>query len=294
MSSESIVVENLSGGRPKEKVAFEGVTLALPPQGFLLLLGPPKAGKTALIRSLLGLQKPIGGSIRALGMDPLTTPEPFKQRLGYVAQALDLCSENPVKWLLALHENVYPKWDAVWAATQLTQLKIEPKTKPRLLTLEQKANIALLCARASQPDLLVVDDPCSRLDPIAGRKVRQTIIRYLDQPKTTTIYATRECDIVSERATHLAYMKNGHLCYFGELDKDKQYCEILAKSADHKDLSNLAKCVTSKLQASGTRLIMQCNETQAREVFSQAYPDTEASFKPLTFAEFGALLGELL
>jgi ABC-2 type transport system ATP-binding protein len=149
--------------------AVDGVSLTVRPGQVLGLLGANGAGKTTLIRTVLGLVAPTAGEIRVLGGAP---SRQTRRRLGYVPQGLGLAADLSVAENLAF----------VAAAYGLTEVPPLPADlvphRDRLvgsLGLGLQRRLAFAVALAHRPDLLVLDEPTSGVDPLARAALWDTV-----------------------------------------------------------------------------------------------------------------------
>jgi ABC-type multidrug transport system ATPase subunit len=149
-------------------VAVAAVDLAVQPGEIVGLLGANGAGKTTLIRLLLGLVRPDKGSVRLFGRPPSRTT---RRRLGYVPQSLGLWEDLTVRENLAFSArsfgSVPPPLDA--------DLDSLSDTVVRDLPLGMRRRLAFAASLAHTPELLVLDEPTSGVDPDASDRLWSTI-----------------------------------------------------------------------------------------------------------------------
>src|SRR4029077_1619789 len=130
------------------------------------LVGANGAGKTTLIKHLLGLLKAQQGSVRVLGLDPVADPVGALSRMGYLSEENDLPGWMRVDELVRYTRAFYSAWDDGYAEELRRTFGLDPTAKIKTLSKGQKARAGLLIALAYRPELLVLDEPSSGLDPI--------------------------------------------------------------------------------------------------------------------------------
>jgi len=157
------------------KIALDGVSLELPRGAVYGLVGANGAGKTTLIRHLLGLLRAETGAVRVLGLDPVQEPVAVLSRIGYLSEENDLPGWMTVDELLRYTRAFYPTWDDAYAAELQESFALDPGTRIRNLSKGEKARAGLLVALAHRPELLILDEPSSGLDPIVGEAFRECI-----------------------------------------------------------------------------------------------------------------------
>jgi len=151
-------------------VAVDQVDLEVRPGEVVGLLGANGAGKTTLIRLLLGLLRPSGGEIRLFGEPPSRRT---RRRIGYVPQGLGLYEDLTTAENLAFSAAVYGEGAA--AASLPAPLVPYGRTVVGSLPLGIQRTAAFTAALAHNPDLLVLDEPTSGVDPLARARLWETV-----------------------------------------------------------------------------------------------------------------------
>ena len=151
-------------------VAVDQVDLEVRPGEVVGLLGANGAGKTTLIRLLLGLLRPSGGEIRLFGEPPSRRT---RRRIGYVPQGLGLYDDLTPAENLAFSAAVYGEGAA--AASLPAPLVPYRRTVVGSLPLGIQRTAAFTAALAHNPDLLVLDEPTSGVDPLARARLWETV-----------------------------------------------------------------------------------------------------------------------
>src|SRR5438477_6005451 len=149
--------------------ALDAVTLALPRGAVYGLVGANGAGKTTLIRHLLGLLEAESGSVRVFGLDPVVDPVGALSRIGYLSEENDLPGWMRVDELIQYTRAFYPNWDDAYADELRLAFALDRSARIKTLSKGQKARAGLFVALAHRPELLVLDEPSSGLDPIVRR-----------------------------------------------------------------------------------------------------------------------------
>src|SRR5882757_676241 len=148
------------------KTALDNVSIYVPRGCVFGLVGENGAGKTTLIKHILGLLRAETGSVRVFGRDPVTEPVEVLGRIGYLSEQPDLPGWMRVDELLRYTQAFYPRWDAQYAEQLREQFGLDPAGRVKTLSKGQRAKLGLIAAQAHRPDLLILDEPSSGLDPI--------------------------------------------------------------------------------------------------------------------------------
>lgn len=199
-----------------DTTALDQVNLQLPAGAVVGLAGSNGAGKSSLMRCLLGLTLPQSGHIRLLGEDPRELSDMARARLGYVAQTPELIEWMKVGQHLDYIGAFYPEWDAAGVAQWCAQWGLNPTEKVAGLSLGQKQKLSLLLALGHHPQLLVLDEPVASLDPLMRREFMRTL--FEDDAQRTVIVSSHLLSDLERVITHLVLMKNGRIVLVDEWD----------------------------------------------------------------------------
>lgn len=220
MSEPVIAVTELTR-RFGNKTALAGVSLSLPRGAVYGLVGANGAGKTTLIRHLLGLLRAEAGAVRVFGLDPVQDPVAVLSRIGYLSEENDLPGWMRVDELLRYTRAFYPAWDDAYAEELRGTFALDPAAKIRNLSKGEKARAGLLVALAHRPELLILDEPSSGLDPIARRDILGAVIRTIAHEGRTVLFSSHLLDEVEEVADHVTMISHGRVVLSGSLDDIK-------------------------------------------------------------------------
>src|SRR5262245_11056288 len=204
------------------KRALDNVDLVVPRGVVFGLVGANGAGKTTLIRHVLGLLKAQTGSVRVLGLDPVQEPVNVLSRIGYLSEEGDLPGWMRVDELMRYMRAFYPTWDEAYAQDLRKQFALDPAAKVKTLSKGQKARAGLLVALAYRPELLLLDEPSSGLDPIVRRDILGSIVRTIADECRTVLFSSHLLDEVERISDRVAMLKGGRILFTGELDDIKQ------------------------------------------------------------------------
>jgi len=218
--SESSVIEVQNLRRVyKGKVAADDVSVHVPGGCVFGLLGESGAGKTTLIRHLIGLLKPQQGTVRVLGRDPVADPEGTLSRIGYLSEDRDLPGWMRVDELMRYTRGLYPKWDEAFAQELRERFDLNPAQKVGTLSKGQKAKAGLICALAHRPELLILDEPSSGLDPVVRRHILSAVMRNVAAEGRTILFSSHLLDEVERVADFVAIMHRGKVLLCDALPK---------------------------------------------------------------------------
>jgi len=214
------------------KTVLDRLDLQVPRGAVVGLMGLNGAGKTTLIQCMLGLLRVDAGTTQLLGYDAGELPPSAKERLGYVPQAPQLYPWMKGRSVIHYTASFYPKWDEAWASELAARWRIPLDTRVQALSTGQLHSLALLLALAPRPDLLVLDEPVSTLDPIARRDFLRSLLEMTGGGSRTVLFSTHISSDLERVATHVAILRAGRITCFSELDELKDRVKRLRLSAN--------------------------------------------------------------
>jgi len=155
--------------------ALHDVNLAVPEGALYALLGPNGAGKTTLLQILMGLRRATEGRVAIMGKDRATLTRADKARISYVAEGQRLPGWMRLEQLEAYLAPLYPTWDPALADTMRDRFSLDPYRRVGTFSRGEHMKAALLCAVAPRPQLVLMDEPFTGMDPV----VKDDLVRGL-------------------------------------------------------------------------------------------------------------------
>ncbi len=199
--------------------AVRGIDLEVPKGEFLALVGPSGAGKTTLLRIIAGLEPHYTGRLRIGERD--VTRVPARQRnIGFVFQSYALFRHMSVAENVAFGLRVRPRNrrpDRSVIATrvrellELVQVGDLAQRRPAQLSGGQRQRVALARALATEPELLLLDEPFGALDPLVRKEIRNWLRGLHDRLGLTSILVTHDQGEAMEVADRIALLRGGAL-----------------------------------------------------------------------------------
>ena len=220
--SESVIAISELTRRFGAKTALDSVSLSLPRGAVYGLVGANGAGKTTLIKHILGLLRAESGSVRVFGIDPVADPVTVLSRIGYLSEEHDLPAWMRIGELISYSRAFYPDWDDSYAEELRRAFELDPAAKIRTLSKGQKARAGLLVALAHRPELLVLDEPSSGLDPIVRRDILGAVIRTIADEGRTVLFSSHLLEEVEEVADHVTMIATGRIALSAPLEEIRE------------------------------------------------------------------------
>lgn len=188
-----------------------GVDLDLARGQVTVLLGTNGAGKSTLLKLTMGVLARDGGTLRVLGHDPQRDPTPVRERVGYVPAAPDVYPWMTPRQLFAFLAPHYPRYRIARAAALCGTLAVPLDRAFRSLSKGEAMKAMLVAALCQEPELLLLDEPFSGLDPLVREDVLTGVLGALRDASTTVLVATHELEIAARIADRVAILAHGKI-----------------------------------------------------------------------------------
>lgn len=170
--------------------ALERVDLALAPGQIVGLIGRNGSGKTTLLRHVVGLMLPDEGSVRTLGTPSGELGSSELGRIGMVHQEIALLEWMRVGELLRYVAGFHPRWDAEREARLVAELEVDLEARVGSLSTGDRQKVAVLVAVCPRPELLLLDEPVSALDPIVRERLLTFLVELLREDGSTIVISS--------------------------------------------------------------------------------------------------------
>ena len=188
----------------------ENLTLGVGPGEVFGFLGPNGAGKTTTIRLLMDLIRPTSGSIRVLGYDLRRNPVPARRRIGYLPGDLELYRDMSGKELLAFFASLRPGADLAYTQELAGRLDLDLSRHVHDLSKGNRQKLGVVQAFMHRPELLILDEPSSGLDPLVQREFH-ALIREVAGAGGTVFFSSHVLDEVERVANRVGIILEGRL-----------------------------------------------------------------------------------
>lgn len=186
----------------------EDVSIHVERGSVFALLGRNGAGKSSLIRCLLGHQRPAAGEVRLFGRDAWSSRTAAMARIGVVPEEPDAPPNLSPRALVGICRSLYPRWDSAYVAALLERNGVPWDVPFGKLSKGQKGAVMLALALGHGPELLVLDDPTLGLDAVARKELYDEIIGALADRGTTVFVTSHDLDGIERLADRVAIVKD--------------------------------------------------------------------------------------
>lgn len=200
--------------------AVNDLDLEVPEGSVFGLIGPNGAGKSTTFAILASILSPTSGTAEVAGFDPSSDPRSVRRHLGYMPDVLgvydNLRVDEYLEFFAAAHELRRSSWPGlIDGLLELVGLEVKREAMVESLSRGMKQRLALARALVHDPDVLVLDEPASGLDPRARVELR-TLLGELRAMGKTVVISSHILTEMEEMCSHVAIMEAGRLLAAGE------------------------------------------------------------------------------
>ena len=238
MNQNVIRIENLVkyfDGR----CVLDGINLKVPQGCIYGLLGRNGAGKTTIIRILLGLEPPTRGQTFLLDTESGELSAKLHSRIGYVAEGHNLIQNYRIGRLIKLCKDLSMSWNDEFFEHLIKKFRLPTDRKVKELSMGMRAELNLALALAIDPELLIFDDPTLGLDTIARRQFLELAIDLIQRQGRTILFSSHILSDVERIADRVGIFAAGKLvvdCPLEELKKRVKKLRVIFPEAPPSNL----------------------------------------------------------
>ena len=277
-----------------KRTAVDTVTIDVRRGSVYALLGRNGAGKSSLVRCILGLQRPTRGTISILGDDAWAKRESLMDRVGVVPEDVDAPPEMRVREIAAFSSRLYSRWQQSMADERLSRFAIDPNARFGTLSKGQKKQVLLAFALAMSPEVLVLDDPTLGLDVVARKSLFDEVIAELADRGITVLVTTHDLAGIEGLADRVGILRDGKLVLDEEMESLKARFRRVRLAAPPLALAagNLMTAAVREW-GSGTEAVVSNYDEVVFERFRASTSGGHADVVPMSLEEiFIAVSGE--
>lgn len=223
-----------------KNTALAGVDLDIFPGRIIGLLGANGCGKSTLIRHIIGMYLPTKGTCVTFGCDTAKLGPKELYRIGYVHQEGQLLNWMTVNQLIKYISAYYPSWNQDLEMRYIQDFDIRKKDRVGSLSPGQRQKLAILLAIGHEPDILMLDEPVSALDPTARAQFLELLLKIIQQEGKTILIASHILTDVEKIIDHVIMMKGGRIIQNQSFDE-------LRERYLHLRLTNFKRSLPEKL-----------------------------------------------
>jgi ABC-2 type transport system ATP-binding protein len=205
-------------GKKYRYFSLDNIHLKVPHGQIMGLIGPNGAGKSTTIRILMGLVHQDYGEARVLDHRMPAEQVAAKWDIGFASDDMRLYESMTLGWHMAFVQSIYPNWDAAYAQLLLKRFDIRQEQKIKGLSHGQRVKATLLLVLARRPQLLVLDEPTTGLDPVARHEILRELTDVMADDGRSILFSSHNTQDVEQISDRITFIDRGHI--IDSMDKE--------------------------------------------------------------------------
>lgn len=225
--------------------SVEDVTFNVPDGTVVGLIGENGAGKSTIIKSVLGAVHPDGGEILVDGMPLDKLDRSGRQKISFVLDDMGLPMELTLSMLDKVLANIFEKWDSAKFKSLVQKFGLPEKKMLREFSKGMKMKATIAVALSYESNLLILDEPTSGLDPVVRDDILEMIYDYNRQNGRAALISSHITTDLEKICDYIVYIHGGKVIFNEE--KDELLSRYAIYSTDEKQLAELDKTAVVKV-----------------------------------------------
>jgi len=248
-----------------QTAALSGVDLDIYPGRIIGLLGPNGCGKSTLVRHIIGFHLPSRGNCTTFGCDAAALGAKEFSRIGYVHQEGELIDWMTVSQLIRYVAAYHAAWNTDLEKRYIDDFEIRLDARVGTLSPGERQKLAILLAIGHEPELLILDEPATALDPVARARFLDLLLGIIQQEGKTILISSHILTDVEKVIDHVIIMKDGCLVTDQSFDDLKEkYLRVR--------LTSLGAGLPEELPFGN---VLACTRNNGQAVLTLAGPNTD-------------------
>ncbi|GGY83800.1 ABC transporter [Cellvibrio zantedeschiae] len=190
---------------------LEHLSLQMPAGQIMGLVGVNGAGKSTILRMLMGLIQPDTGSVNVLGYRLPEQQVLAKENIGFASEDMRLYKSENLRWHMQFIQSIFPSWDYKYAEHLLKIFDLNAEQKLKGFSHGQRVKACLLLILARKPKLLILDEPTTGLDPVARYEVLSELAEVLRDEDRSVLFSSHNTQDVEQLSDSITFLHKGKL-----------------------------------------------------------------------------------
>ena len=248
MNTETGPAISLRGvGKSYAEFALHPLDLELPVGQIMGLVGANGAGKSTIMRILMGLIRADAGVAEVCGHRLPEAQVAAKRDVGYASEDMRLYKTQTLRWHMDFIQGIYGAWDEAYAAQLLKRFDLKSQQKVGGFSHGQRVKALLLLVLARRPKLLLLDEPTAGLDPVARTEVLEALADVLRDESRSVLFSSHNTVDIEQLSDTITFLHKGKLV--ASQDKEtflSSWRRVLCHGLWQEELNDLPNVVSAR------------------------------------------------
>ncbi len=205
------VIDMISVNKRYPHFSLRDVNLRLPAGEIMGLVGVNGAGKSTIIRILLGLIQADAGQVSVLGYRLPEQQVEAKRDIGFASEDMRLYKGQTLAWHMDFIRSLFPHWDVDYAKLLLKKFDLRADQPVKGFSHGQRVKAALLLLLARRPAVLILDEPTTGLDPVARSEVIEELAEVLRDENRSVLFSSHNTHDIEQICDSITFIHQGQL-----------------------------------------------------------------------------------
>ncbi len=198
---------------------LDNLSLTLPTGEIMGLVGVNGAGKSTTLRILMGLIAADTGDVEVLGLPMPREQVAAKRRIGYASDDMRLYPSRDLQWHMQFIRSLFRDWDEPYARHLLQRFDLRPDQKLKAFSHGERVKAALFLLLARRPQLLVLDEPTTGLDPVARTDILEELAEVLRDEGRSVLFSSHNTHDIEQLSDSITFLHDGRLLASEAIDR---------------------------------------------------------------------------
>ncbi|MBZ0183331.1 MAG: ABC transporter ATP-binding protein [Melioribacteraceae bacterium] len=207
----SLVIDCKDINKNYQHFQLQNVDLSFEQGSVMSLVGANGAGKSTILRIIMGLVVPDSGSVNVLGYTIPKEQIEAKRNIGFVSEDMRLYESETIAFQMEFVKSIFNSWDDEYASTLLRRFDLKKEQIVKGLSHGQRVKAALLLVLARRPKLLIFDEPTTGLDPAARKEVLDEMMNALEDETRSILFSSHNTLDVEQISDYITFIYDGRI-----------------------------------------------------------------------------------
>ncbi len=236
--------------------SLNNIDLNLPQGGIMGLIGPNGAGKSTTIRILMGLIAADQGTVSVMGHPIPGEQAQAKRNIGFASEDMRLYKTATLKWHMDFVKKIFPdQWDDLYAEKLLSKFDLISSQKIKGLSHGQRVKASLMLILARKPQLLILDEPTTGLDPVARKEVLNEMMEVLADEERSILFSSHNTQDVEQLSDQITFIDRGQIVSNDDKESFIDSWRRIHLKADPNTIISTDEHITEVIQHGNTAVI---------------------------------------
>ena len=206
-------VKNIEKTYPNNGFKLNKINFGVPKGSIVGIIGENGSGKTTTLNLILGLKSKDGGTVKIFGREPNIDDVDIKEKIGVSFDEIYLPSNLNAKEISKIYKSIYHGWDEKYFFSSLSNFGIDNGKKIGDYSKGMQKMLSIVIAMSHSPELLILDEPTSSLDPVKRSEVLEKFQEYIENGERSIVFSSHITTDIEHICDYVVFINKGNLIF---------------------------------------------------------------------------------